>query len=91
MQECAIVLGSCRFRESPEESGSTVRPAWKGWKPGGGKVFVFLLVSRECSRERERLTWSSVGPQDGYDILAIDIYSCDRPQLVSWIDRRKSR
>jgi len=46
-------------------------------------VFVFLLVSRECSLGRERLTWRSVVPHDGYDILAIDIYSCDRPQLVS--------
>jgi len=27
MQECAIVLGSCSFRESREKSGSTVRSA----------------------------------------------------------------
>jgi len=45
-------------------------------------VFVFLLVSRECSQGRERLTWSSVVPHDGYDVSAIDIYSCDRSQLV---------
>jgi len=82
MQECPIVLGSCSFRESREESGSTVRPAWKSWKLGGGKVFVFLLVSRGCSRGRERLTWNSVTP-DGYDVPAIDMYSYDRPQLVS--------
>ena len=44
-------------------------------------MFVFLLVSRECSQGRERLTWSSV-PHDGYDVSAIDIYSCDRSQLV---------
>ena len=46
-----------------------------------GKVFVFLLVSRECSREKERLTWSSVAPHDGYDVPVIDILlrSCDRP------------
>jgi len=25
-KECAIVLGSCSFRESREKSGSTVRP-----------------------------------------------------------------
>ena len=42
MQECAIVFGSCSFRESREKSGSTVRSAGKSWKPGGGKVFVFL-------------------------------------------------
>jgi len=45
-------------------------------------VFVFLLVSREYSWGRERLTWSSVVPHDGYDVPAIDIYSYDRPQLV---------
>ena len=60
MQECAIVLGSCSFRESREKSGSTVRSAGAGWKPGGGKVFDFLLVSQECSRGKEILTWSSV-------------------------------
>jgi len=27
-----------------------------------GMVFVFFLVSRECSRGKERLTWSSVVP-----------------------------
>ena len=52
MQECAIVLGSCSLRESRGKSGSTVRLAGKSWKPGGGKVFVFLLVSGECSRGR---------------------------------------
>jgi len=44
MQECAIVLGSCSFRESWEKSGSTVRSAGKNWKPGGGK-WCFPLVS----------------------------------------------
>jgi len=62
MQECAIVLGSCSFRESREKSGSTVRSAGKSWKPGGGKVIVFLLVSRECSRGEETPTWGSVVP-----------------------------
>jgi len=56
MRECAIVLGSCSFRESREKSGRTVRLAGKGWRPSGGKVFVFLLVSWECSRGKERLT-----------------------------------
>ena len=41
MQECAIVLGSCSFRESREESreesGSTARLAREDCKPGGGK------------------------------------------------------
>ena len=41
-QECVIVLGSCRFRESREKSGSTVRSAGKNWRLGGGKVFVFV-------------------------------------------------
>jgi len=62
MQECAIVLGSCSFRESREKSGSTVRLAGQSWKPGGGNVFVSLLVGRGCSRGKERLTWSSVVP-----------------------------
>ena len=59
MQECPIDLGSCSFRESREKSRekseSTVRLAGKSWKPGGGKVFVFGVLT-----ERERLTWSSV-------------------------------
>jgi len=62
MQECAIILGSCSFRESREKSGSTVRSTGKSWKPGGGKAFVFLLISRQCSRGKERLTWSGVVP-----------------------------
>jgi len=57
MQECAIVLGSCSFRESREKSGSTLRLAGRSWKPGGVKVFIFLLVSRECSQGKERLIW----------------------------------
>jgi len=62
MRECAIVLGSRSFRESRQKSGSTVRLAGKGWKPSGGKVFVFLLVAWERSWGRERLAWSSVVP-----------------------------
>jgi len=63
MQECAIVLGSCGFRGSRGGgSGGTVRSAGKSWKLGGGKVLVFLLVSRECSRGKEIPTWSSVVP-----------------------------
>jgi len=27
-----------------------------------GEVFVFFLVSRKCSRAKERVTWSSVVP-----------------------------
>ena len=61
MQEYAIVLGSCSFRESREKSESTVRSAGKSWKPGSGKL-CFLLVGRECSRGKEGLTWSSVVP-----------------------------
>ena len=34
----------------------TVRSGGKSWKPKGGKVFVFLLVSQECSRGKEKLT-----------------------------------
>ena len=64
MQECAIVLGTCSFRESREKSGSTVRSAGRSWKLGGGTVFVFLLVSRECSWGKERLTWSSASWMD---------------------------
>jgi len=60
MQECAIVFGPRGSRESREKSGSTVRSAGKSWKPGGGKVIVFLLVFRECSRGEERFTSSSV-------------------------------
>jgi len=62
IQECAIVLGLCSFRESREKGGSTVRSAGKSWKPEGGKAFVFPLVGHECSRGNERLTWSSVVP-----------------------------
>ena len=51
MQECAMVLGSCSFRESREQSGSAVRSTGKSWKPGGGRVFVLLLVSREGEGE----------------------------------------
>jgi len=42
MQECAIVLGSCSFRESRDKSGSTVRLAGKGWKLSGGKCLFFF-------------------------------------------------
>jgi len=42
-------------------------------------VLAFLLVSRECLRGKERLTWSSVVPHDGYDVPVIGIYSCDNP------------
>jgi len=73
----------CSFQESREKSreksGSTVRSPGKSWKSGGGKVFVFPLVSRECSRGRRdshEVVWCLM---DGYDGLVIDIYSCDRP------------
>jgi len=83
MQECAIILGSCSFRERREKrrekSRSTVRPACESWEPGGRKVFVFVLVSRECSRGKERLIHGVVWClMDGYDVF-VDIYSCDRP------------
>jgi len=45
MRECAVVLGSCIFRESREKSESTIRLAGKGWKPSGGKC-LFSLVSQ---------------------------------------------
>ena len=35
MQEWAMVLGSCSFRESRERSGNTARLAGKSWKLGG--------------------------------------------------------
>jgi len=41
-QECAIVLGWRSFRESREESGSTVRLAGKNWKPGGEGFVSFV-------------------------------------------------
>jgi len=77
IKECAIVFGSCSFRESREKSGSTVRSTGRSWKPGGGKVIVFLLVSRECSRGRDShgVVWCLM---DGYEVF-VDIYSCDRP------------
>jgi len=34
----------------------------KELEAGGGKVFVFLLLARECSHGKERLTWSSKAP-----------------------------
>jgi len=34
----------------------------KSWKPGGGKVIVFLLVGRGCSRGK-RLTWGNGVPR----------------------------
>jgi len=40
-----MVLGLCGFRESREKSRTTGRAAGESWKPRGGKVFVFLLVS----------------------------------------------
>jgi len=55
-------FGIVRLSGSREKSGSTVRSAGRRWKPGGGSVFVSLLVSRGCSRGKERLTWSSVVP-----------------------------
>ena len=59
-----IVQLSGRQGEKPGEKQKyyTVRSTGKSWKPGGGKVSVFLLVSRGCSRGKERLTWSSVVP-----------------------------
>jgi len=53
-------FGTVQLPGKSGESGSTVRLAGKGWKPNGGKVFVFLLVRRECSWGR--LTWSGVIP-----------------------------
>jgi len=66
MQEYAIVLGSCSVWESRERSGSTVRSAWGSWKPGGGKVFVFLLVSRGCSRGKREthMEWCGASLMD---------------------------
>jgi len=79
MQKCAIVLGSCSFRESREKSGSTVKSARKRWKPGGAKVFIFLLVSRECSWGRRDSNGVVSYLMDGYEVFVDDIYSCDRP------------
>jgi len=55
LQKCAIVLGSCSFRESRgksreksrEKSGSTVRPAERSGSPTAVGEFVFLLSARE--------------------------------------------
>jgi len=79
MLECEIVLGLCRFRESREKSGSTVRSAGKSWKLGGGKVFVsFWLAGGAHGRRRDShgVVWCLM---DGYDGFVIDIYSCNRP------------
>jgi len=51
MQECVIVLGSGSFRKSVEKSGSTVRSAGKVEK------YLFLLLARESSQGKERLTY----------------------------------
>ena len=40
------------------------------------KCLFSFLVSRECSRGKERLKWSSAVPHDGYDVPMID---SDRP------------
>ena len=44
-------LGSGSFRESREQSGSTIKSAKKSWKPGGVKVIVVLLA-RGCSQAK---------------------------------------
>jgi len=72
-------LGSCNFRESREKSGTTGGQR-EGWKPGGSGIVSFPFVSSGV------LMWE----EDSHgaalvliDVFVIDIYSCDRPQLVS--------
>ena len=75
MRRGAIVLRSCGFRKSQEKTGSTVRSGGKGWKPGGGKVFGFLLVSRERSQGKEDIHQVLVVCclMDRHDAFVIDI------------------
>lgn len=67
-------FGIVQLVGKPGERGSTVRSARKSWKPGGRETSVFLLLARECSQGKERLTWSSMGAHGGYGV--IDICSC---------------
>jgi len=57
-----IVQLSGKPGEDPGEKRKHCKANGESWKPGGGNQKPFLLVSRECSRGKERLTWSSVVP-----------------------------
>jgi len=48
--------------EKPGEKRKHCKTSVRGLETGGGKVFVFFLVTRKCSRGKERLTWSSAAP-----------------------------
>jgi len=76
MQECAVVLGSCGFRESREKGGNTLRPVWKSWKSRGAEVFTFWLGGSAHGERRDSdgVVWCLM---DGYEVF-VDIYSCDR-------------
>jgi len=67
MQECAIVLGSCSFRESREKSGSMVGPACESWKPGGGGIGCFPFVSPGVMMEEGDSHGAALWLIDGYD------------------------
>jgi len=55
MQECAIVFGIVQLSGKPGGKWKHCKASVQELEaPGGGKVFVFLLVSRECSRGRKR-------------------------------------
>ena len=57
-----IVKLSGKPGERPGETRKHCNTSVRGLEAGGGKVFVFFLVTRKCSRGKERLTWSSVTP-----------------------------
>ena len=62
MQECAIVLGSCSFPEKQGEGREHCKGNVRDVGPAAVGEFVPLLSARECSRGKERLTWSSAVP-----------------------------
>jgi len=55
-------FGIVQLSGKPGEKRENCKISRKKLEAGGGKVFVFLLVTWECSRGKERLTWSSVVP-----------------------------
>jgi len=57
-------FGIIQLSGKPGEKRKHCKTSVRGLEAGGGKVFVFLLVSRKCSRGKERLTWSSVAPHE---------------------------
>jgi len=82
-------LGIVQPSGKPAGKPKTARSAGKSSKPRCGKVFVLLLVSRDSSAGKERLTWSSKVPHRWNEVI-VDIYSCDHPQLGSSREHRES-